>query len=354
MASGAVLVCKDAYRPPHDAEDLFIRDAVFIRGMVRKSLGPGASGTDVEDVVADIIEKLVARDVISMYDPEHYSHATWRTFLGNQVALYCRWKREQVGKRHLREVHAPAGDDGTWLEHVTGQAWDDYPSLSDGEVIQRLRAYLAVPRGGWDGPVSLLELFEVMVRRATAGEATTRSVLQAEFGLTPAAARTGLSRLRGTLRECLAPRKVEVAGVTLTLKEAAAAAAALLQARGNRVAPALAAIGSPLAALDTRQYIKLGKAELRAYPECQVSRGSRHANHSSQTKVALIHLLSRLAGTAAVAPPAVAPSLSAVPPEPEEVSAEEQLEARLWRFEGMTPAAMDEILGLARSAYAEG
>lgn len=344
MASTAVLASRGAYTPPRDAEEMYARDGAFIRGMVRKCLGPAASAQDVEDAMSDIVEKLVKRDVVHMYDPAHPSHATWHTFLGRQVELYGRWKRDQVGNRQRREVHAPAEDDGTWLEAVTGQVWDDYPSLSDSEFVQKLRDLLASPRGDWSGPVSLLALFEVMVRQAKTGEPVTRSVIQAEFGLTPAASRTALARLRGTLRQFLVPRKVDIAGIKLTPEQALAAADALEESRGNRVSPALEVIGSPLAGLSTRQYIKLGRDELRSYPECKVAKGTRHANHSSQTKVALVHLLRRTAGPAPEPVPA---------PEPEEVpEAEELLEAKLWHFQGMTPDLMDEILGLAKIAYA--
>lgn len=353
MTGTAVLPCRDGFRPPADAGELFTRDGEYIRGMVRNRLGPEASAQDVEDAAADIIEKLVRRDVIGMYDPGHQSALTgkavpWRTFLGRQVELYSRWKRDQVSSRLRREVYAPAGDDGTWVEAVTGSSWDAYPSMTDSQVVARLREHLAsVPRS-WSGPVSLAELFDLMVARAGAGERVTRAVVEEEFGVSPAAARRSLSRLRGFLkavRHAAPPPAVSIAGVAMTAAQAAQAADALEESRGNRVSPALAAIGSPLAGLSTRQYIALGKAELKSYPGCKVARGTRHGSHSSQTKVALVHLLRRAAGGQA-APVTPAPGPAEEPPAPAEV-----LEAELWHFPGMTPDRVEYLLGLARSAY---
>lgn len=180
----------------------------------------------------------------------------------------------------------------------------------------------------------------------------TRRAVQAEFGLSASAARTGLAMLRNrlalVLRYAAPPSRVEVGGVTLTISQARASVRALKTARGNRVAPALAAVDSPLAECGTKWFIKVGRAEVREHPECRVAKGDKET-HGSQTKVALIHLLERtLAPLGEVPPPA--PKTAEPPPE-EPPTSEEVFESELWHLPGMTKEKLVKLMFLAKSAY---
>ncbi len=352
--------------PPASAEELYQQDGTYIKSLVRRQLGHGAGEQDVEDIAQEIICKLVARDVISMYDPDHASGARWRTFLGRQVLLYVRGMGETLGRRHSRELAIlDDSEGGGWADLLGASAWDDYARLDDDEFLARMREHIAsVPE--WKGPVSLVALFDLTVTRLKGGEngLPPRKQVQEHFGVSASAARHGLAQLRqrlgAVLRYAAPPVRLDVGGVSLTLSQARDSLTALRISRGNRVAPALASVGSPLAAKDTKWYIRVGRAEVRAHPECKVAKGDK-TTHGSQTKVALIHLLERLLAPLGEEPPAanlaatgstLAVNEPAVSSEPDESPApEEVLEARLWHLQGMTPETVDEILTLAREAF---
>ncbi len=344
--------------PPETAEQLFRQDGTYIRSLVRRQLGRLASEQDIEDISQEILLKLVSRDVVSMYDPGHASRASWRTFLGRQVLLYTRGMGETLGRRRGRELailDEEPGGTGRWAEALLGAAWDDYGELDEAEFLAAVREQIeAAPP--WSGPVSLVALFDLLVARLREGEVTlpTRRAVQAEFGVSASAARTALTMLRSrlalVLRYTAPPTRVEVGGVTLTITQARASVRALKIARGNRVAPALAAVDSPLAECGTKWFIKVGRAEVREHPECKVAKGDKET-HGSQTKVALIHLLERVLAPLGEVPPP--PPAKPAPPEPEEPppTGEEVFESELWHLPGMTKEKLVKLMSLAKAAY---
>lgn len=339
---------------PKTAEELFRQDGSYIRKLVRRQLGSQACEEDISDVAQEIVLKLISRDVISMYDPGHASSASWRTFLGRQVMLYCRGMGETLGRRRVREVTVSTapGDAVSYLADLLGATWDEYPHMGDSEFLGRIREHIAATPVGWTGTASLVDLFDLMVRRLKEGEKLpSRTVVQAEFNVSASAAKTGLGLLRQALRAAVgaseAPPVFDVAGVTMTASQVLSSLQALRLARGNRVAPALVSVDSPLAKCGTQWFITTGRREVREYPECKVPKGDK-ATHGSQTKVALIHLLERL----------LAPEPAQPQPEPAQwlepekpVTLPEVFEAELWRVPGMTPAQVDKLIALAQQAY---
>lgn len=356
---------------PESYDELFRRDGPYIEKMVRKELGPAASSEDVEDVAQYIGMKLVYRDVLDMYDPDHPSKASWHTFLGRQVILYCQGQRETIARHAVREpaqLDAPAGEDQvSWYELYAGkygqESWDEYPSLTDSEVVAKLRSYLASVPVKWSGPVSLVDLFDLLVRRVYAGEELTAPVLVDELHLSPSAARHGLHILRSTLRAAR-PRPVtgEVGGVKAVTREEAEVAIELLEAKSSTaVRQTLAAAGSRLAAMD---YHAVAKAEIKAYPELKLPPGTK-TKHHGRVKLAVMHrlrgLLDELAGpddeelTGRCLQCGQPDHPGACEPEPvhdEQPTALELLESELWHL-GATPAALEKIMELVPAAARE-
>lgn len=345
---------------PASAEELYRQDGSYIKSLVRRQLGGHASDQDIEDIASEIVTKLIARNVIAMYDPGHSSKARWRTFLGSQVLLYCRGMGETLGRRRVRELPILDTDTGesAMKDLLVGASWDDYSHLEDEEFLERIRATIAAAPEWQAGEIRLVDLFDLLVRRLKDGEPPmpSRKAVEA-LGVPSSAAKTGLAllktRLRSVLRAAAPPTSIEVAGVELTVPQTRAAIRALRESKGNRVAPALAAVDSPLASLGTKTFIEVGRQELRGHPECKVPRGDK-TKHGSQTKVALIHLLERMLILAAppqeIAPARSAPAGSTLAAD-DEPALEEVLEARLWRLRGMTKEDIEEILALARRAF---
>src|SRR5215475_4158528 len=291
---------------PETSEQLFEQDGDYIKALVRRQLGGLASEQDIEDVAAEIIYRVVRRGVISMYDPDHASGARWRTFLGKQVMLYCRGMGETLGRRRGRELSIldDTGDNGM-RDLLVGASWDDYSRLEDEEFLAEMRELIASAPEWHSGSVSLVDLFDLTVARLRAGEPRpipSRQAVEDALGVSPNAARAGLSIFKAKLTQLLGraapPQQIMVGTVELTVPQARAALRALRSAKGNRVAPALAAVDSPLANLDTKEFIAVGRREVREHPECKAAKGSK-AKHGSQTKDAIIHLLERLLTLAA-------------------------------------------------------
>lgn len=342
MIGSAVVTA--AVPAPSGYEELFSRDGTYIRKLVRQHLGPVASGEDVEDTVQYICEKIYARDVLGMYDPEDPSGAAWYTFLGRQVILYCRGQREDIGKRAKREpaqVDAPAGDGQVrWVDLYGPGEWDDYPVLDDDELVARLRAYLETVPDSWQpsGQVKLTDLFESVIETVRGGE----KVNAASLGLSPSAARAGLTALRRALQPvCRRPIVLPAfAGGTFTVtREQVTAAIEVLESskKGTAVRQPLARAGSPLAAMD---YHAVAVAERAHYAKLKGEGGSRH-DHVGHVKPAVLHRLRRLLAED-FAPPVAEPELELPPTD------EEMFESELWHFPGMTPEKLDHLKDMAR------
>jgi hypothetical protein len=334
------------FEAPPTAEEFWKRDWVYIRTLVATLL---RDRQETEDVAADIFEKLMVRDVPGMYNPDTVSQHTsrrvpWRSFLSAQVALYVRGKSEQVARRQYREplLCDSTSDSGvSWLEMFGDSCGDEYPSLEE-DFVARVRARLAV-LPPWDG-VSLADLFEAVLAQAAAGQKVSLAFLRRKFGFSQDEAEAAMVRLREEMgRSDAAVALVEVAGMSFTPAELAAAADLLEAAPGSHVRPALARGGHRLAQAGTRWYLPVAREELALFPELKVASGSHQEGHVSHVKGALVHWLRRASSGAAAGAPAVP---EAVRP----VTMEERLEARLWQL-GASAGDVSEILELARRAY---
>ncbi len=361
MTASSAVSCPPEQGAPADSEELFERDGPYVTGLVRKLLGPDKRLVDVEDIAADIMEKLVEKDVVGMYDPAVVSShngrpVTWKAFLSAQVAIRVRGKREQLHRNRSRELlllDNPSEYHGMWEDRFGPQVWDEYSVLApDEDQYQRLREWLAT-QPSVPGPCSLLALFDELTERVRNGESISPTAVKRRFGLTMAEATGYLDQLKSALRELPSapePRLFELDGYTLSAVQLRAAADALKSVRGNRVAPALAAIGHPLATAGTRWYIALGRKEVSEHPECKVVQGTHGTFHNDQTKVAIIHRLERLLATVDEEP-----ELPGPPPAPEpDLTEREKLESQLWGISGADLSAkqMDAILDTVERVYA--
>lgn len=307
------------YTAPATPEEFWRRDWVYVIKLTRTLL---KDSQEAEDIAADIFEKLLTRDVPGMYKPGVVSahtkrRVTWRAFLSNQVALYCRGKQEQVDRRLYREPllcdsTALAGDYNVrWVELFGGAVWDDYPSLSESEFILRIREFLS-GQPEWAGEISLVTVFEEILALVTAGEKVSVAYLRRKFGLSSPDAQAALARIREVIAGSAyglsvsvelpgdVPVTFEVAGLRLTVQEVRDAAACLRTAKGNQVRRAFAAVGHRLAECGTKWYLAFAAEELREYPELRLPKGSHAGGHNDQVKQAVIHRLERMTALALV------------------------------------------------------
>jgi DNA-directed RNA polymerase specialized sigma24 family protein len=335
------------YVAPATREEFWERDWVYVIKLTRTLT---RSPQDAEDIAADIFEKLLIRDVPAMYRPDVVSkhtkrRVTWRAFLSNQVALYCRGKQEQTDRRSFREplwCDAPTGDNGSrWVELFGGNVWDDYPSLSESEFVTRIREYLAeLPE--WEGP-DLVAVFEDMLARVSEGEKVSVTYLRKRFHISNSAAQETLRHIRDAIGgdQPVKPVLYEVGGVQLTADEVRDAARLLREAKGNQVRRVFSRGGHKLATAGTTWYLEFAAQEAKDYPELKAPSGSHtKGGHGDGVKRALIHRLERMTGLTVVA--------SASEDEPEVPA--EVFESRLWQL-GATKEDVAELIALAQQAF---
>lgn len=339
--------------PPADNEELYAKWGERVLGLVRKLLGPGHRQQDIEDVAADIMEKLVARNVIGMYEADHISDhtgkpVTWKAFLSHQVALYVRGKREQVTRRAQREplwCDITLGDGTTrWAELFGDSVTEEYPSLSDAEEYQRMRDYLAL-HPAEPGPCSLLALFDELAERLRNGQPLSRAAVQRTFGWSAVSADKYMDALRAALREAVTaplPPKFDLGVMVLSAAELTAAIDLLRASGGNRVYPAFALAGHRLAGAGKKWYIPFAKEEIRNFPDIRIAKRTHATGHADHVKRALIHRLERMVHEAGGPAPV---------PEPEEETQRDLLEAQLWHIPGLSVTQVDAILAAAEDIY---
>jgi hypothetical protein len=337
---------------PADYNELFRVYGPEIKSMVWKQLGAYAQPADVEDGVQYIMERFKHNNVIAQFDPTVVSSyndrpVTFAAFIKAKIALYCRGLREGLQRRQGREllvIDTPAdeGESGRWIDSVAGQV-DDYPSLSDSEVLERLRGGLsrcAPPSGG----PSLVSIFDAMAERHAAGKPMNPGAMRKQLGARDAEqAGEWLAELREALRVVASPKRYEVGGMLLDGAEVRAAIDALKGASGNRVLPAFADAGHPLAAAGKTWYLEFAAGTRAKYPECRVTKGGHYeGGHFGGVKAQLIYGLEMLIGAE---PVPVAQG--------EERKAWTVLAALIGRLPGATPDKTAAILEMARLVLAE-
>jgi hypothetical protein len=328
--------------------------------MVWKQLGIRAQQADVEDGVQYIMQQFVRNDVIAQYNPKTISGyngrpVTFAAFIKAKIALYCRGLRQNL-ERQARQplmVDAPArdGSEARWIDLLAGSC-DDYPSMSDHELLDRLREGLA--RCPAQAGMPLVPLFDAMTARFNAGKPMTPASMRRELGAQDnAQVEDWMAQLRTALHEVATSLHVpapelsavkterhvpvhEVGGMLLTGAEVRAAVAALKNSRGNRVLPAFTDAGHPLAAAGKTWYLDFAARVMAEYPETRAARGGHYpGGHFGRVKAALIYGLEQL-----------------VPPGPEQ--AWEALEAAVSQLPGVTPDTADALLEAARLLLASG
>jgi hypothetical protein len=333
--------------------------------MVWKQLGIRAQLADVEDGVQYILQQFYKNDVIAQYDPQTISGyngrpVTFAAFIKAKIALYCRGLRqnlERLARQQPLMVDAPAqeGSEARWIDLLAGRC-DDYPSISDNALLDRLRAGLA--KCPAQAGMPLVPLFDAMTTRFAAGQPMTPASMRRELGATDneqvedwmAQLRTALHEVATTLHVRapeLAAVKTgrhvpvhEVGGMLLTGAEVRAAVAALKNSRGNRVLPAFTDAGHPLAAAGKTWYLDFAARVMEEYPETRTARGGHFpGGHFGRVKAALIYGLEQMA-----------------PAEPEsaDTDAWAALEAAIVQLPGVTPDTAEAMLEAARLLLASG
>jgi hypothetical protein len=334
---------------PADYGDLFIEYGSEIRTMVRTQLGSVAQPGDVDDGVQYILGQFIRNDVIAQFQPGYindYNHkpTTFRAFIKNKVALYCRGLRESIARQQGRELQVLGNEnsEAAYALDVIGAVSDEYPSLA-GEGMDLLREKLA-GRTSPDGE-DVLPLFEVLAQRFERGQSVSAAAVRKEFGKTRAEADAWFASLKDALRDVPAeapepesePSEAEKAaawfrrlyetasgqftlgGVAMTADEARRALEALRATRGNQVLRAFKDAVHPLAEAGKTWYLAFADDVMDNYPELRAP-VRRHADgHFGRVKYALVAGLEILLGDV-TEPEPVAAVLPEPAPVPEDVA----------------------------------
>ncbi len=367
MVVGVLVAESAAFIAPADAGALVQQYGPYMRRLIAKQNVPLQ---ELDDVLHNILARLIERNVLDMYDPGktvtykgREIKVTFKAFLSSIVVQYAKGQRDKLGRQDKRELliaDRPQDESGTTWAELFGGAWfDDYSHLDAQEFINRMRAYLAmVPP---TETVGLLELFDELVREVrAAGEVSVAEVKQ-HFSITTAAAKASLGELQAVLREApeAPPPSWEVHGVTLGAVEVHDAIAVLEAAKGIMVRQPLERAGHPLAGAERGWYHPFSKEEVKLFPEVAID-PQTHKKPAGHVKLAVLHRLHRMlaeASSSTVAPEAatasaVAPQLTEAPAAPtispaaEPDSPRDLLTYELFQL-GADSFKVDYILGLA-------
>jgi hypothetical protein len=358
-----------ALTAPASAEELWRDYGAYMRRLIRRG---GVPDQEADDVLGNIVARLIERDVLGMYEPGRTAvyggreiKVTFKAFLSSIVMQYVKGQRDKLGRLTARELliaDRPQDEAGTtWAELFGWQWFDDYSHLDAQQFINRMRAYLAmVPPSE---TVGLLELFDELVREVQdAGEMTVKAVRE-HFGIPAAEAKARIGELRSAIES--APEAPlpswDVHGVTLGPLEVHGAIRALEEAKGIMVAQPLQRAGHPLKDAPKGWYHQFSDGELELYPELKID-PQTHKKPAGHVKLAVLHRLRRMLAEATanlgspVLGPASAPAqalqsskdsatastgTAAEPDSPRDL-----IEAELFKL-GASPGKVDYILELA-------
>lgn len=328
----------DAFvRAPSGPEELwrmYYGDVMrLVRRATRRSGAPAIPAQDAEDVVSEIMTRLLERDVIGMFDPDRtFSYggrevqAKFRTFLKSVVDQYILGQRDKLDRHTGREVlvyDQPVAEDGfSWAEVFGPSAEDDHADLAEAEWLRQAREVLARE----SGPVSsrgkrdMLALFDELAAQVDRDGDISRDKLCQQFGIAPGTASAWLARMRKLLRteaasgsvlalprrEVIEARPAVVAHwqrdmkvmspamTGVTIAQARQAAEVLRRVTGQpQVLGPLARASSPLQHMD---YHAIARAERAAY-RIEIPRGDHH-RPAPHVLSAVTHYLDRIIGEA--------------------------------------------------------
>jgi hypothetical protein len=355
VASSGIAACV----APADYSELFLEFGEDIKRVVWRQLGPAAQREDVDDGVSYILQQFIKRDLLALYRPDYVSDfnhrpVTFKAFLMGNVAVYCKGLRETLGRR-LREpllLDDPSAPDGiSTLLGTLGTAADEYPSLSDSEVMENLRTALAA-RSPVPGSQPVLPLFDALAARFGEGKSVTAAAVRTEFGMSREQADAWFGELKTALRDvgsrASRATRFELGGLMLSAAEVRSAIDALKGSRGNRVLPAFIDSGHPLAAAGKTWYLGFAAGVMEQHPEmCTAKGGHYEGGHFGRVKHALIYGLEQLLDAAPVTVPVPVPV--AEPVVAAVVSAPwDELQGVLLRFPGLTPETAEAALEAVR------
>ncbi len=213
----------DAMSAPANYADLFSRYYSYVVTLVRRA---GIEPSRVEDVAMEIMTRFYERDFLTEFDPTlvfHYDGedrpARFKSFFTKIVLVYLRGhvdKQRRLATRELLLCDRPIGSNSasqapgnaTWIE-VFGESVDGaddevLASLSEQELVDRLRAYIAeVPRRSPYDTCDLVALFDAVVAQVRAEGAWNVTALRQHFGISSTAMHSWMWWLRTNLAAAL-------------------------------------------------------------------------------------------------------------------------------------------------------
>ncbi len=184
--------------PPADYAALYTMYYPIIVGLVKQR---GVPLEHVDDVAAEIMLRLIERDVLAEFDPNlSYFYggdarpARFRSFISKKVMLYAQGQRDKILRRTSREIQVwddTNPDGGSWLEEVLFEEGVDQSVLDTmdfEELISGIRAYLATvpPRSDYD-TLDLVAFFDLFIAQDCESGRFNAQELRAEIGVSPTA-----------------------------------------------------------------------------------------------------------------------------------------------------------------------
>ncbi len=339
----------EPYKAPVDDAELCARYQDYARKLL---ISNGVAPQHAEDATQEVLTHLIRRNVRGMYKPEHTAahggkqvRCSFRTFLSAQVILYARGIREKNTKQASRELFLldePDDSGHTWAEALAGTWAEDYTELGDGELVTRMRAWLALQPPASPASPDLLALFDGLAEESRSGT---------PLEMTPSKRAAGVQQLRDALAGTRAAdppaASWDIGGVTLAPVDVRAAIAVLEAAKGIMVAGPLERAGHPLAQAAKGWYHPFSKEERALFPELEIDPNT-HKKPAGHVKLAVLHRLRRMLTEVLDGSPASQPSDQVKPdpapafpqavlidaPSPEPASPWDQIEATLWRLGG--------------------
>lgn len=184
--------------PPVDYAALYTVYYPIIVGLVKQR---GVPLEYVEDVAAEILLKLIERDVLAEFDPNvSYFYAgdvrpaRFRSFISKKVMLYAQGQRDKILRRTSREVQVwddTNSEGGSWLEEVLFEEGVDQSVLGAmdfQELISGIRAYLKTipPRSEYD-TLDLVAFFDLFMAQDWESGRFNATELREEIGVSTTA-----------------------------------------------------------------------------------------------------------------------------------------------------------------------
>ena len=196
---------------PADYDELHRMYRQYMTSLV---LQGGIDPQQADDVVSLIMEKLLSRDIIRLYNPDQYMRASgttvppmFRTFLTAFVRAYLRHHVHRQRLTAWREPLTIDGDarDGDGVTELPNTVWAEPPASAEDDALDELEpddelAPLRARLSGYDcGEHTAVEVLDAAAASVNVSGTVSTKMLALRLGISRALAEQQLHRLRDLL-----------------------------------------------------------------------------------------------------------------------------------------------------------